>query len=1113
MWTCKNKSFDWTDRLAFWLSCGIAFVVYFASLGPSVGLEDSGELATAAEVLGVPHPPGYPLWTMISWLFCRVFSGVTYWGYPNPAWAVSLGSAMMGALAAGVTALLITRSARDLMGVEEGENVASAQRLRISAAVSGVAASLAFAFSPVMWSQSVIVEVYALGALFLALVMLLLYEWFRRPRASLLVILGLVFGLGLTNYQVLLLAGFPIALLIFLRNRKLAFSFLAVLIPFALTAYLLSLGALASADMFSTQGGEPVILRPLTEEQAFCAAPIGFYLSVVVGLLIALAGWWWWRFSRACVLALVIIAVLTGMGLFLAPSKLPDGFVGTLYNFGHAWGVHAIGLGLLWCVCGRFRRMRKFAASVTTVQVMSLILLQEGLLVGLTDPNTVWFWWPIVWGAIVLVMAYRLLLRGRCVALTVAGAVVGMSIYAYMPLVSDLLNPAMNWGYPRTWEGFKHALSRGQYEAIEPASFFSAKYLSQLWSYVIDLRMQFSLPVIAVAVGGTGALFVALIRGRAVVCERHRRLMWLLCTGLFFLVMSALLIALANPRGDLQDGFIQKVKFISSHGVFALWVGYGLMVLLMVCARLSRKVWWGLLAVAMIVPAMPFAENFFNRGLVHAMGAAEQTGHDFGWQFGTYMLGGAPTIRQQLTEEEEPLPDPFWPPPMEQGAVFFGGTDPGRFVPTYMVYAANFRSDIYVFTQNALADATYMNVERDLYGNQLWIPSADNVHDAFTSYVDDVQAGRRKGKGTITESNGRMQISGSASVMSINADLSRMIFDRNPTHTFYVEESYPIDWMKTQLEPAGLAMRLVRERKADLEAVQTRDADFWDWMTRRLAVRTDFRRDFVAQKSFSKLRSSIGGVYAMNGKTVAAERAFAEALWLFPISPEVIFRYVQEGLIPFYRFADAIRLLKTYGRADPNNVKVPYLIDRLEALESAYADFTRLTKKVRAKKITTVEVCELARAAESLNLHTVAADYWEQIIVAEDLSAGDAKEGCMTLLRFAKDEGAMSLLRRVPEAVWGTFSEDELLACSALAQKFSDRERALRLLQFAVSRSPKSGKVWLSIALFYYETGDHARAYDYMMNAIRYGAAPLIQENAAVAEVYLQLMKRYTQQK
>ena len=99
--------FDRMDRLAFWVVAGVTFAVYALSLGPSVGLEDAGELATAADVLGVPHPPGYPLWTMLSWVFCRLFGWVTWQGWPNPAWAVALCSAVAGALAAGFLAAVL----------------------------------------------------------------------------------------------------------------------------------------------------------------------------------------------------------------------------------------------------------------------------------------------------------------------------------------------------------------------------------------------------------------------------------------------------------------------------------------------------------------------------------------------------------------------------------------------------------------------------------------------------------------------------------------------------------------------------------------------------------------------------------------------------------------------------------------------------------------------------------------------------------------------------------------------------------------------------------------------------------------------------------------------
>jgi len=106
------RKIDWS---AFWFATIIALYVYFITLGPSVTLEDSGELAVAGDHLGVPHPPGYPIWTMCAWLFARVFSFVTYRGQPTPAWSISLMSSVFAALAAGVTAMLITRSVSDMM--------------------------------------------------------------------------------------------------------------------------------------------------------------------------------------------------------------------------------------------------------------------------------------------------------------------------------------------------------------------------------------------------------------------------------------------------------------------------------------------------------------------------------------------------------------------------------------------------------------------------------------------------------------------------------------------------------------------------------------------------------------------------------------------------------------------------------------------------------------------------------------------------------------------------------------------------------------------------------------------------------------------------------------
>ena len=1101
----QKSFFDRFDWQAFWCCLGVSLGVYLFSLGPSVGLEDAGELATAAQVLGVPHPPGYPLWTMLGWCFCRLLGWVSWQGYPNPAWAVALFSAISGAVATGVMALLAVRSGRHLLTLPEEEETPT---VRWCAWLGGVMGSLCFAFSPVMWSQAVIVEVYALGALLMALLMALTYRWLCQPSGRVLVWLGFVFGLGLTNYQVLLLAAIPVALLIFLRNRQLAFSFLALGIPLGLTLYELMLGALPSADLFSTAGA-PVILRPLEEVangEVFRAAP-GWFYSTLIGVLIGIIVLLWRKVQQVWVVAsiCVVLTLLACSSYCWQVRELPVGFAGTLYSFVKAWSVHLVALAGIWWLCWKESEgARRFAFAVTIVQIVILILLQQGLLLGLEHPTTGWFWWGIAWNFILIATAWRWLPYGRQVAATLLAAELGLSIYLYMPLVSEWLNPAMNWGYPCTWEGFKHAISRGQYEAIVPSTFFSKQYLAQLWSYCEDLRLQFSWPVVLLAGVGSGILV-----GRAWRQRKMISLQWLLCTLLFFFVMSALLVALANPSGDLQDSFIQKVKFISSHGVFALWVAYGLMAgISALVKRCPRRGLWAGAVVACMVALLPVIENGANEELIHRMGAAEQSGHDFGWQFGAYMLEGAHAILPELSEDEEPLPDPFYPPPMAEHAVLFGGTDPGRFVPTYMVYGVGMRPDVYVLTQNALADPTYMNVERDLYGDELWLPTADQVRDAFVDYVDEVQAGKRTTRGKIEEENGRMRISGSSAVMEINAILAQSIFDRN-TNPFYLEESYTMDWMLPYLEPTGLIMRLQRSSSFEWGTMTQRDLDFWDWMTRRLTSRSAYRRDFAAKKSFSKLRSSLAGLYAYRQDTRATESAFYDALRLYPASSESVFRLIQEYYLPYGHFDEALRLLRRYQIGDPKNVKLKRIEARILVLKETFECFNALSVKVEQGTITTAERCELAQVCEALGLKAQAIEYWTSVVEAVDLTAHDASEGAIALQRLRAFETALVLLKRTPESAWMNFSETELLASAGMAQSYGEDALAFSLFRVALAKAPNSGRVWLGIALYYYGIGDEAKAYDCICTAVRKGASSLIREDAAVADVFLRLMQRY----
>jgi len=133
----------------------VPLVVYLASLAPDLTWAhngaDGGDLIVAAYTLGVPHPPGYPAYTLLAHLFTRIPLG-------SIAYRINLFSALSAASAAGVLAL----------GAYELSGAACAAEWWLGA----LAAALGFAFTPLVWQQAIIAEVYAPLALCVALILL-----------------------------------------------------------------------------------------------------------------------------------------------------------------------------------------------------------------------------------------------------------------------------------------------------------------------------------------------------------------------------------------------------------------------------------------------------------------------------------------------------------------------------------------------------------------------------------------------------------------------------------------------------------------------------------------------------------------------------------------------------------------------------------------------------------------------------------------------------------------------------------------------------------------------------------------------------------------------------
>lgn len=85
------------------ISAVIMFAAYLATAAPDLTFWDASELITAAHTLGIPHPPGTPLWVLLGNVAAKVFAAA------GPARAVTLLSVCAGALTAGVGAAMTAR--------------------------------------------------------------------------------------------------------------------------------------------------------------------------------------------------------------------------------------------------------------------------------------------------------------------------------------------------------------------------------------------------------------------------------------------------------------------------------------------------------------------------------------------------------------------------------------------------------------------------------------------------------------------------------------------------------------------------------------------------------------------------------------------------------------------------------------------------------------------------------------------------------------------------------------------------------------------------------------------------------------------------------------------
>jgi tetratricopeptide (TPR) repeat protein len=996
----SKRYFTRTDWLAFLITVAVSFGVYLYTLAPNVTLEDSGEFLTAGYSWGVPHPPGYPIWTISINLFERLIP------YGNAAWRGNLMSAFYGALAAGIWALIACKLASRMWTAENQQEISIdgsrnsledalnglVARLRhwliqsievwkespeIQSRLSltaGVVAGLVFAFIDTVWTQAVITEVYTLNSFFFTFLCLLVMRWFDEPeRWRWPALIALFFGLGITNHHTLLVTAPAFTFAMFhidrtlYRDTAMIGAIGCAIFAWQARLWFMWIGAIGFLLHYLWLMAEEPDARTLR-------SLFTFLFALLVGTLIV-TGLCIWNGETASLTAwiyadLVLLVICVFMLSYFVTHHLLSGAINIAQALPFLMGTACLLGGGGWWFCeSQLAARSSNPASAMALTILGFFLFLLGY--GVASRSAARNQSPHIAGRYVL-----------CGLMLFLGA----SVYLYMPL-SSATNPPMNWGYTQTVEGFRHHILREQYEPLRTGRSPSV-LMEQYAQFFNDLRENFTLPL----------TFLAALPLFFVLVFREREKNYLVFTILCFFFTGLLLVYLLNPKFDEQSRFVNRVFYSLAHCSYALWIGLGAALLPGVARRLKRL--GALLAVTLL---LAFLACTGHQLAVHGYPWGALLTLTMGTLCGTCMYFLGLVLLQRFSPSQVPtlialhmLPLlPFtmnWSDAnmhsnnlgwryghdmlknLDKDAVVYGGTDPGRFVPTYMIFVESFqprewradpafdRRDLYIITQNALADQTYMKYIRDHYDvtrpkmdqwyhrwlgrdstypkEPLRLPNEEEFNVIFSRVVEQSRNNPSSGVVFEKDASGRMRatVRGIEGVFAINAEVARWIFEHNKAkHSFYVEESYPILWMYPYLEPCGLIMKLNASPLPSLDPkVVQQDMVYWKKLCADLLGNQCFLDDIVARRSFSKLRSSIAGVYTYRQMLPEAERALREAMDLCPSSGEARARII-ELFLGQERYSEATHICQEWINLDPRNPGVWQATKRVEQVKALAA--------------------------------------------------------------------------------------------------------------------------------------------------------------------------------
>src|SRR5947209_7062693 len=167
------------------------------------------------------------------------------------------------------------------------------------------------------------------------------------------------------------------------------------------------------------------------------------------------------------------------------------------------------------------------------------------------------------------------------------------------------------------------------------------------------------------------------------------------------------------------------------------------------------------------------------------------------------------------------------------GSIYFGGTDAGLFMIAALQKSHVQAEPFFTLTQGGLPDAGYLEYLRGMYGAKIYTLTDEDSEKCYQDYKQDAAQRLSKkqlkpGEDVTIGADGKIQIKGQVARIQIKARMARIIFDKNPDHEFYFEESAPLDWMYPYLEPHGLIFRLNHQPLPGLsEKIVETDHVYW----------------------------------------------------------------------------------------------------------------------------------------------------------------------------------------------------------------------------------------------------------------------------------------------